>query len=394
MQANIRVLYVSHLLAGLTFWWGIEKLFLRSIDVSPSGMATLSALSVGLVLVLDVPAGMLADRWSRRGTLLISAVCAAVGSVLMGLSHDFTGFLWGTIAYAGYLACSNGTYQAMVYDTLHELGRPQDYARVMGRIYAWFCIGAGIADVLSGYVAGWWGFAATFWLTALMAAANIAVIATLRDPTYHRPEHTERAWRSLGRVLGVLMGSVWLRSLVVLYLAVTVYVSFQQDLSQLLILLYTDSAVVLGLVWAGYAFIAAVGSYVAHHFQTRLNSLVYFATVPVILMAAFNHPLSIGWFLVGVFGIMMMTLHLETRFQHEVPSDVRASVLSALSVMGRLVSVPVILALGALAQHQGAFAMAQVLALVMAGLLAFWLFVMRGRQPLPAAGGPGRTTTD
>lgn len=79
--SQIQKIYISHVFTGLVFWYGIEKLFMRSIGISPFGIGLVTATTLTSSLVFDIPSGILADKWSRKGTLMLSAVFLAVCSL-------------------------------------------------------------------------------------------------------------------------------------------------------------------------------------------------------------------------------------------------------------------------------------------------------------------------
>lgn len=386
MNTNILKIYISHFLCGLTFWWGIEKLFMRQLGIDPAGMALISAIFIGSIVLFDIPAGILADRWSRRGVLMVSAVFLAVSCVVLGLSTGFVTYLVGAVLYAFYFVCSNGTYQAIIYDTLHESGESASYGRVIGLTYAMIGIGAGIADAMSGYIASAWGFRLDYFLTAGVALVNLGLLASLHEPAYHRLEAKERVIKALGVTLRNLFRVPLLRSLLVLTLAIGAYNVFKEDLSQLYMLLYVSTPEGLGWLWSAFAFVYAGGAYVAHRFAGRLNVVVVVSVVPVVLMAIWDSPVSVVWFMVEVFTLAILNVALETRIQHASPSEVRASVMSVISVLTRAISIPVVLVLGGLAKAYGPFVMVEVLAIVMSVVGLYWWTVGRRRLALANLG--------
>ncbi len=69
MKSQIPKIYLSNFLTGLVFWYGIEKLFMRSIGIDAVGVGIATAVFIGFNLIFDIPAGILADKWSRKGML-------------------------------------------------------------------------------------------------------------------------------------------------------------------------------------------------------------------------------------------------------------------------------------------------------------------------------------
>lgn len=88
--------------------------------------------------VLQIPAGVLADRFSRRWLLCGGQVARGLGFLIWLLFPTFPGFLIGLMLWAVKSAVTNGPFEALVYDELREAGRAEDYARVIGRAQGFF----------------------------------------------------------------------------------------------------------------------------------------------------------------------------------------------------------------------------------------------------------------
>ncbi|MFN3513337.1 MAG: MFS transporter [Phenylobacterium sp.] len=158
------VMFVDH---GLTPW-----------QVS----ATLIAWST-TAFALQIPAGLLADRWPRRWLLAGAQLVRAAGFLVWLLVPGFPGFLLGLTLWGVKSALTNGTFEALVYDELAEAGRPEDYARVIGRAQ-----GLGFAAILlaSGAAALAARFGYTPALIGSIAAGLAGAAAALALPRARR----------------------------------------------------------------------------------------------------------------------------------------------------------------------------------------------------------------
>jgi predicted MFS family arabinose efflux permease len=76
-------LYAAAFLQNLALWVPIEKLFMTTIGFDAASVGVMAAVYAVVVPVLEVPSGVLADRWSRRGVLILASVAGAL-SVLVG----------------------------------------------------------------------------------------------------------------------------------------------------------------------------------------------------------------------------------------------------------------------------------------------------------------------
>lgn len=167
---QITKLYLSNFLTGLVFWYGIEKLFMTSIGIDAVGVGVATAIFLAFNLVFDIPSGILADRWSRKGMLFVSAVSLAICSVTLGLSNGLEMYIIGYLFYGMYVVSTSGTYQAIIYDSLYEEGRPEQYSKTMGQAYALFLVGAGVANIASGFIASHFSYSSAFFIIPLFPA--------------------------------------------------------------------------------------------------------------------------------------------------------------------------------------------------------------------------------
>src|ERR1044071_4170550 len=84
-----------------------------------------------------------------------------------------------------YWACYSGTFHALVYDAAHAEGVASQYSRIMGRCYALFLCGAGVANIASGFI-GSINLRLPFWLTVVPCVVNFLLLMTVNEPTFHK----------------------------------------------------------------------------------------------------------------------------------------------------------------------------------------------------------------
>src|SRR5437762_9316516 len=77
-------LFIASFSQGLVLWAPIEKIFLRSLGFDLATIGLMAACYAGLVPLLDLFSGMLADRWSRKGVLILASVASMLNSLMGG----------------------------------------------------------------------------------------------------------------------------------------------------------------------------------------------------------------------------------------------------------------------------------------------------------------------
>src|SRR4051794_39459831 len=111
-------------------WTPIEKLFQTEIGFDAASIGLMAAAYSAVVPLLEVPSGILADRWRRTGLLIIGGVAAAASALVGGLSHGVVTYIVAAMILGLYFAASSGSVDSVVYDTVvEETGPPTSTRR-------------------------------------------------------------------------------------------------------------------------------------------------------------------------------------------------------------------------------------------------------------------------
>ena len=80
--------YISSLL-HIAFYSGFYLIYLQSLGLSKTQMGLLMSLSLILVALLEVPTGVVADKVSKKASVLISKALAIPNVLALYLAHSF-----------------------------------------------------------------------------------------------------------------------------------------------------------------------------------------------------------------------------------------------------------------------------------------------------------------
>ncbi|OFW90401.1 MAG: hypothetical protein A3B66_10040 [Alphaproteobacteria bacterium RIFCSPHIGHO2_02_FULL_46_13] len=105
-----------------------------------------------VVILCDVPAGYLADRWGRKKTLILGAGLLAASYALLALATGFWSALLAQGAIGVGIATVSGANSALLYDTLLSQGREGEYRRREGFRFALQLYSCSLACVAGGYL--------------------------------------------------------------------------------------------------------------------------------------------------------------------------------------------------------------------------------------------------
>ena len=84
-------------LQGLILWVPVEKLFMTQIGFTPRTVGIMAAAYAAVVPLLEVPSGILADRWSRNQIMVCASVALLASTLLGGLSTNVATYIAAAI---------------------------------------------------------------------------------------------------------------------------------------------------------------------------------------------------------------------------------------------------------------------------------------------------------
>jgi MFS family permease len=117
-------------------YYPLYALFFLSTGLTAAEVSGLFALWSVTGFLAEVPAGALADRWSRRGSLVLASCLEAAGFVLWTALPGASAFAAGFVLWGLGGALVSGAAEALVYDGLAAAGAADAYPRLNGWISA------------------------------------------------------------------------------------------------------------------------------------------------------------------------------------------------------------------------------------------------------------------
>ena len=356
MHTNIRKLYVLNLLAGITFWSAIEKLFLLHIGVSPFGIVVNTIVFLVILVAFDVPAGVLADQWKRKYTLQLGFLALLLSSVIGGFSQNLAEYLPMTIALGGFIVLTRGTFQALMYDSLEDTGHQASYDKHQGFSYALFLVGLVISSVAGGYMADAFGFRANYFMTAGVMAGALLLTITMTEPKAHKIVSD----RKLKAHISVLQTAL-------------------VEYGGLLFVALGMGPILMGYAGAVQCLLSAFGQAAASKVGRRALQLAPLLFVTSALFSLIHNRWSLPFFYLACLLASVLYNQAEAAVQDVTPSEIRATTLSVLSFSSNVILVPLSLLFGwlALSSVFNAYLMISV-----AGVLYLMNWLIVGRNEL------------
>lgn len=291
LRRNLRLFYAFRLLATSYLFVPIFMLFQEERGLSYFERLVLGGIYSAVIILVEVPTGVFADRLGRRRSMLLGSLAMVVACVMAARAHGFAEMAVVECVAALSMALCSGADSAYLYDLLAEHDRAHEYPRHESAASAWHLLGSALAFAGGGILAEI-DLALPYLVTAGVAAAA-AILACLLDedrPRLYAQVPTTIAVRSwthqmFGAVGQVMRSSrlLWLvgySAVVFALLRATIYV-YQPYLVERGLEVFE-----IGLLFAGVYAIAAGVAYRTHDLRARFgDELLLWALLAVLAVS-------------------------------------------------------------------------------------------------------------
>ena len=332
--------------AGFDFYVPVSAFFLESRGLSLTDIFMLESILVASILVAEIPAGVIGDRFDRRRLVCAGFVFNAIAEILFAAGTNFSIYALSFVMSGLSIAMLTGVQDAYIYDSL---GDDAD-AKAVG---AWghlsaLMLTAGVTGSVVGSALGSIDISLPALLSAAMAVVAAVCVAFLpqQNPKTH-DKHPETSWVSLKIGVKLLFTSPLL-----LYVAAGSSASFAlfnavYTLNQPLFAAQDVPIATWGVIAGTGQLLAAGYNYAAGRIEKRVGRktalllAMGYGAAGFCLMAVPHVLAVVSGFLLVVVGIHARGPITSAVTNKLIPAHRRATVLNVASSVGSLVGIVV-----------------------------------------------------
>jgi len=345
LQANIWKLYIIQACRWFLLIMPVLVLFYQENGLSLQDVFIIQAFYSVCIIVFEVPSGYMGDRIGRRWSILIGSVFAAAGYGVYAFSYTFLHFLTAQLLIGVGASFISGSDAALLYDSLLQLQRQGEYQKIAGRLASISNFSEGIAGIIGGFLAVISLRTPLYYQAALIVLA-IPLAWSLVEPPRQTEKSGENSFVAILRIVRyALHGHAEIKWLIL-------YSSLVGTSTFTIVWFVQPYFTIVGLplAWFGVGWAVlqfSVGLFAINAYRIEawigrraaLVSLILFASGAYILLSFFQALwalvfLFIFYFVRGINGPV-----LNDYINRCVSSDIRATVLSVKSLVGRLMFV-------------------------------------------------------
>ncbi len=370
-------LYSAAFLQGFVLWYAVEKVFIKGIGFTDSTIGIMIAIYSLLILLIETPSGLLADRWSRKGVLIIGSCCLAASSLVGGLSHSVPQYIAANLLWGFYFAMFSGTYDSIVYDTLHEeSGHSRQFDKYYGRVNLVDSSAMVLSSLLGASIGGVLGFSESYFLTIPFSLFSILFLFAFDEPKVHKSEITVPIKQQIRTTIRATVRNRAIFLIVINLVILNLLTYIILEFSQLWHIALAVPVALYGLANALLLMSLGIGGVIVDKLKLYrfpvflvLLLLALFSSIGLVYGRSFYLILAS---LVTLTTILVSLNVIFNRVLHDsLSSSIRAGASSAVSTFGRLLIIPTSITLGYLSNIYGIFTAANVLVILVMVLCLF-----------------------
>ncbi|THB77370.1 MAG: MFS transporter [Desulfobacteraceae bacterium] len=340
-ENNIIRLYIIKLSKWLMLTMPVLFLFYRENGLGTQELFLLKAVYSFSIVVLEVPSGYIGDVWGRKASLILGSILGFVGFALYCAATGFWTFLACEVILGAGQSFISGSDSALLYDSLQEAGKKEEYLKTEGRIISAGNFAEALAAPL-GVLIAMASLRTPFFFQAAVAFSAIPAALTLVEPVRQKLGGRTRPGQVLEIVRFALKDHEVLRASII-------YSSIMGTATLAMAWFVQPYFAYLGLALLWYGLLIPVLNLVtgavsmhAWRLETGLGRdavmiLIALGIAGGYLLMGMAGSLTGLVFLFLFYGVRgVATPVLRNQINEITPSDIRATVLSVRSLIIRL----------------------------------------------------------
>ena len=153
LEDNINKMYLLKAVKWFMILMPIIVLFFEKHGLSLTQIMILQATYSFTVALFEIPSGFFADIYGRRLSLFFGSILTFLGYLIFSFYSGFNEFFIAEIFLGFGGSLISGADSALIYDTLLELKKDEDYTKIEGKNYGIGNVSEGLAGILGGFLA-------------------------------------------------------------------------------------------------------------------------------------------------------------------------------------------------------------------------------------------------
>lgn len=346
LKRNVYKNYIFTLLSSLDFTRGIWMIYLATKGLSLTQLGILETIFHIASFMMEVPTGAIADIFGRKISRVAGRIVSLISVLLLFMG---TSFIWYAVAFiltALSYNLESGAGDALIYDSLKEIGEEETYMKISGRKEVFYQTASIISFFVGGYYAAR-SYNISFMLTIAIGIITIIQSLTFKEPSIgkiDRDRHKENvfvkqlkdSFREIVKNPKVIFLIVFLEGIMAMCTCIFFYLqNYLKGLG------YNET--IIGIIFAASALAAALSALVVHKIERIIKEQGVLIVAPIITALCIFGIALTGYhyifFIILMVAESIIFVSTSDYINKMIPSENRATILSFASMAFSLVMI-------------------------------------------------------
>jgi MFS family permease len=355
---NINKLILMNFFNYLFFYAPVLVFLYMSRGLNLFQIISLEAWLIASVTLLEIPTGVIADKFGRKISIVLANVCYVISMAIYIYAYNYWAFVISFIIYGTAVALSSGSMEAMIYDTLKERKQHKLITKVMGSLLAVQLLAVAIANVIGSYIGRDLTPESFSILIILVIAGQVmGLIIALTLNKAGESKVKEKSLDLFKEGIKLIRKNKSLLRIILLGVFTTPFINSIVYLYQPYLKQIGTPVVWFGTIYATAMIVGAILSKYVYKIEKKfgMKTAIFILTI---LPGLFYLSMSQTWFISGAIflfvsnqSVMVLSQTLFSKYRNEhIPSRNRATVLSTISFITAIYLIFMRLLIGYLAE--------------------------------------------
>lgn len=353
---NIKKYYLYRIFEDLVPVYPLYLLMFESEGLSVARISLLLAIWSIPSVLLEIPTGILGDRWSRKNLIVLGALLKALCYFTWMVSDSFPVFALGFVFWGISGAFCSGAEEALLYDSLKMRGEDDKFDLVLGRGHFLSGVSNILAAVSGGFIGMWLGYQPALALSVCSGVVTAGIAFSMKEVNLYKerlavrqaPEKED----TLKHAFFLLLKNRNILLFTLLGLLAITTAGVLDEYDQLIAKGYGLSAGAIG-IWSAIRFVLmAAGSIAARGIRiileklagrrNRMHTVGLLCIIAAIFLVIAGSVKYIGIMLLyGLYYLLMSAGEVlqEDYVQHKIEEEGRSTVHSLISLSKNLYGI-------------------------------------------------------
>ncbi len=336
--SNIWKYYLFIFFGRIELTVSIFVLFFLANNLNMTQVMILETIFIVALFFLEIPSGAFADKAGRKTSLALSNLSLCIAFVIFGLGNSFFIFMIAQIFGALFWALKSGADSAFIYDSLKEIKRENEYARIFGIGSSLWMFILAILGIVSTTLSIYLGYRMLFFISSGFFFIGFLIALTFKEPPIHKHLQEPNYFRHIKTAVKFAYTTKIVRNLIIYYglfaaLGHLTYFLIQPyyDFTNLPINIL-GIAITCYFLFAGLGNLSAQGVIKRFSEKKLLFSLLFITIICFIAIYLFPPLIAILFISIISFLSGIRDIFIEKEMNTNTHSHHRATVLSVQSI--------------------------------------------------------------